>query len=166
MADTIQRFKIADYLNISADSNSEDFALCGVGFNTLDENPGAQVDTKVYVNDRSASGQIKSYQSTFPFDTDLIKDQAVIMDLYDIGRNRKTGADAERDYVRVELFRPEEKGSNIFAARKFRVAVEVSGCTGGGGETIHVAGNFHPVGDFIDGTFDTQTKTFTDKTQA
>ena len=160
MADTVQRFKIADYLNTATEGETDEYNLCGVGFNTLDENPGAQTDTKIYVHEQVASTNIKSYQSTFPFDTDMIKTEAVVMDLYNIGRNRKTGVDAERDYVRVELFEPAEGSANTFKARKFRVAVEVSGCTGAGGETIHVAGNFHPVGAHIDGTFNTMTKTF------
>ena len=83
------------------------------------------------------------------------------MALYDIGRNQKTGADAEMDYVRVELFQPVEGSANTFAARKFRVAVEVSSVSGEGGGIMKVTGNLNGVGDFIDGTFNTATKTFT-----
>lgn len=157
---TVMRYQVADYLNTGTDS-TESYVLMGVGFNTLDESPNAQKDSKTYINQKAQTSTIKSYQPTFAFDSDLIADEAAVMALYDIGRNQKTGADAERDYVRVELFNPVESSANTFAARKFKVAVEVSSVTGEGGGIMKVTGNLNGVGDFIDGTFNTATKTFT-----
>lgn len=162
--ETIMRYQVADYLGIPASDSDGDptFALMGAGFNTLDENPAAQLDTKAYINDRAASSIIKSYQPQFPFDTDLMKSEEAIMELYNIGRNELTGADAERDYVRVELFEPVASKTNTFKARKFRVAVSVDSCAGAGGEAIKVTGNLNNVGTFVDGEFNTQTMTFVD----
>lgn len=162
--ETVIRNQIADYLNVGT-SATEDWVLMGAGFNTLDENPNAQSESKVYINDKAKTSYIKSYEPQFPFDTDLIKSEKAIMALYDVGRNQKTGADAEKDYLRVELFQPVDSGeppkANTFKARKFRVSVEVSGCAGNGGEAIKVTGNLNNVGTFEDGEFNTQTKTFT-----
>ena len=104
MSKTIQRYQIADYLNIGTDS--ETYELMGAGFNTLDENPAAQLDTKTYVNDRSATSTIKGYQAQFPYDTDLIASEKAVMYLYEVGRNQKTGAEAETDYVKSRTFQP------------------------------------------------------------
>ena len=153
----VMRYQVADYLATGDDK----FALMGVGFNTLDENPTAQKDAKTYINQKAQTTQIKSYQPTFPFDTDLISDEEAVMAIYDIGRNQKTGEDAELDYVRVELFKPVADQENVFEARKFRVAVEVANITGEGGGIMKVTGNLNGVGDFVAGTFDTTTKTFT-----
>lgn len=159
--ETVIRNQIADYLNVGT-SATEDWVLMGAGFNTLDENPNAQSESKVYINDKAKTSYIKSYEPQFPFDTDLIKSEKAIMALYDVGRNQKTGADAEKDYLRVELFQPvDPPKTNTFKTRKFRVSVEVSGCAGGGGEAIKVTGNLNNVGTFEDGEFNTQTKTFT-----
>ena len=76
-----------------------------------------------------------------------------------------TGMEAEMDYVRVELFRKAEQKENEFAARKFRVAVEVSSCSGAGGEVVKVSGNLNSVGDFVDGTYNTVTATFTPRSE-
>lgn len=157
--ETIMRNQVADYLNVG--TTDEQWVLMGAGFNSLDENPSAQTESKTYINDKSATSYIKGYQTQFPFDTDLIKSEAAVMALYDIGRNQKTGADAELDYVRVELFEPITGKDNTFKARRFRVAVEVSGLAGSGGETIKVTGNLNNVGTYIDGEFNTQTRTFT-----
>lgn len=158
--DTIQRYQIADYLGCT-NGVDESIEFMGVGFNTLNESPSAQTDTgKVYICDKSASSTIKSYQTQFPFDTDLIKNEKTVMELYDIGRNHRTGGDAERDYYRVELFEPITGQANTYKARKFRVAVEVSSVEGEGGNTVRVTGNLNGIGDFVDGTFNTATRTF------
>lgn len=159
MADTVMRNRIADYLNVGTDA--EDYVLMGVGFNTLDENPSAQTESKTYIHQSAQTSQIKSYQPSFPFDTDLVADEKAVMALYAVGRDQKTGAGAEMDYVRVELFEPVASKENTFRARKFRVAVQVDSVAGAGGETVKVTGNLMGVGDFVDGEFNTTTRAFT-----
>ncbi len=156
---TVMRYDIADYLNTGTTTPS--YALMGVGFNSLDESPNAQKDSKTYIHQKSQTSTIKGYQTTFAFDTDLISSDDAVMKLYDIGRNQKTGANAELDYVRVELFQPDGTTENTFKARKFKVAVEVASISGEGGGNVKVTGNLNGVGDFVDGTFNTETKTFT-----
>ena len=71
------------------------------------------------------------------------------------------GEDAQREYVRVDLYDPVSGEDNTFQARKFIVAVEVSSLSGDPGKKMKVSGNFNAVGDFVEGTFNTQTKAFT-----
>lgn len=161
MADTVMRYQVADYLGIES-GDATTYALMGVGFNTLDENPSAQADSKTYISQKAQSNQIKGYQPSFPFDTDLVKDEEAVMALYAVGRNQLTGTAAEKDYVRVELFEPVASKENTFKARKFRVAVQVENVTGEGGGAMKCTGNLLGVGDFVDGEFNTQAKTFTE----
>lgn len=155
---SVIRYQIADYMNVGTGS-TEEYALMGAGYLTLDENPSAKIDTTAFINNKSASGTITGYENTFPFDTQLMAEEKAIKKTYDIARNQKTGADAEVDYIRVEMFEPETSGA--YPARKFRVAVEISSITGNGTEIVKVAGNLHQVGDFVDGTFNIETKSFT-----
>lgn len=164
MAQPVMRYQIADYINTAAAGAAEAYALMGVGYNTLDESPSAQTDEKTYIHERTQTSTIKGYQTSFSFDTDLIADEGAVMTLYDVGRNQLTGADAQRDYVRVELFKPISGSTTEFEARKFVVAVQVDSVSGSGGEVVQVSGTLGAVGDFIDGKFDTQTKTFTANT--
>lgn len=157
---TVQRNMIADYLDVGT-SEKSDFVLMGAGFTSLDESPGAQTETKVYINDKSASTTIKSYETQFSFESELISDEKAIMALYKVGRDHSTGFEAEFDYVRVDLYETATEGG--YPARKFKVAAEISDCSGEGGETVVVSGNLNAVGDPINGTFDVSTKTFTKK---
>lgn len=162
----VMRYQIADYLETKAAADGGNGAvnsLMGAGFLTLDENPSAKVETTAYINNRSASGTITGYETVFPFDTQLISDEAAVKFIYDIARNQKTGTEAETNYYRVDLYDAQGEGVKSYPARRFKVAVEVTGITGAGTEIVRVAGNLHQVGDFTAGTFDIETKTFTPK---
>lgn len=157
MPNVIKRHQYADYLDVSETSTPE-YVLMGVGFTTLDEEPNAQTESVKYVCDASASSSVIGYETSFPYEAEQIKEEKAIDSIYKVGRNHLTGGDAERDYVRVELWDP-ATGENKFNARKFRVSVEVASITGENKMTM--SGNLNAVGDPVQGTFDTSTKTFT-----
>ena len=155
------RSAIADYINIGTKTNKV-WALCGTGFNSLDESPNAQVDSKVYIHEDEATPSITRYESSFGFDIDTWNEQEAIMAIYDIARNRKIGTNALVEYLRTD-FKVEEDGTpitTIVPARMFTCAVEVSDIQGGGGETLTMSGNLNVVGEFLDGTFDLENRVF------
>lgn len=157
----IMRYDMADYMDVSDSSSTEEYALMGVGFETLDENPNAQEDEKIYVNQKSSSSKVKSYQPEFSFSAEMIKEQEATMKIFDIARNQKTGNDAMVNYVRVELFNPVDSKADTYKARKFKTSVIVSSNSGAGGDPLALEGSLKAVGDFIDGEFNTATRTFT-----
>lgn len=159
----IQRHQFADYLNVGTE-DSPKYSLMGTGFKTLNEEPGAQTESTKYVNDKASSKSVTGYETVFPFESDFIKEQEAIIALYNVGRNHCTGSDAEFEYVRVEMWDPVDGKSNEFAARKFIVSAEISEISGE--NNIGVSGNLNAVGDFENGTFNTQSRTFTSAADA
>ncbi len=153
-----KRHDFADYLNIQTEDTPR-FVLMGTGFTTLDENPGAQTAKKKYVNEKSTTSSVTGYETVFPFESDLIVQQEAVLALYNVGRNHCTGSDAEFQYVRVELWDKVPGKENEFAARLFTVSAEISSISGE--DEIAVSGNLNAVGDPVDGTFNTATRTFT-----
>ena len=153
----VKRHQYADYLNVGTEA-TPDWAFMGAGFKTLDENPNAQTDSVKYVCDKSASSSVESYETSFPYEADQIVDEDAIDFIYNIGRNHMVGADAETEYVRVELWN-RATGNNTFEARKFLVSVEVASISGE--NKMNISGNLNAVGDPVLGTFNTTTKTFT-----
>ena len=156
------RSAIADFLNVGTKANPV-WALCGTGFNSLDESPNAQVDSKVYIHEDEAHPSITRYERSFSFDTDVWNEQAAINKIYSIGRNGLTGNKAIVQYLRTD-FKVEVDGTPITTtvpARLFNCAVEVSDIQGGGGETLTMSGNLNVQGSFTDGTFNLSTKEFT-----
>lgn len=157
------RNQIADYLDCRKTLNKEviSYELCGSGVTQLDENPNAQSDSETYVNQVSSSKPIQSYQTAFPFNFTLEKAWAPTIEAHDISTRQLVGTDAERDFVRVELFRPLEGVPNVFTARHFVVSVEVTGINGDGGKPIKLSGTLNAMTDMELGYFNTVTKEFT-----
>lgn len=160
----VKRHQFADYLKVPQQEGDDKYCLMGTGFTSLNEEPGAQTETKKYVNEKASSKSVNGYETVFPFESDLIPEQEPIIALYNVGRNHCTGSDAEFEYVRVELWEPVSGQKNAFAARLFNVSAEISEVSGD--TDIQVSGNLNAVGDPVDGTFNTETKTFTPATAA
>lgn len=152
-----QRRLIANYLNIGETETS--YELMNAGFNELNEAPSAQTSSKKYIGDTSATKAIIGYDWSTAFNSDIIRSEKVIEHICNIGEMQLIGADAEADYVIVDL---EKKGTaaNEFKARKFKVAIEISSFDNNDGE-MAVSGNLLGIGDLVPGTFNTTTKTFT-----
>lgn len=156
-----KRKDIADYINTTPQESSATYSLMGTGFKTLDENPAAQTKSKRYICDSSSTKSIASYDDTFPYEIDQIKEQPAIDFICNIGEKRLTGEDAETTYIRVNLDKPvSQTADNIeYEARMFHVAVEVASFTNDDGEMTG-SGNLLGIGDPVMGKFNISTKTF------
>ena len=130
----------------------------------LDNSPSAQTTSKRYVNQKSATQKIGSYQFSAPLEFDLVRSEEAIAYIADIGENEKTGADAETNYVKVYLTKSVASKENTFEAKRRKVAVEIADFADNDGE-IQGSGNLLGVSDWETGEFNTQTKTFTPSTE-
>ena len=114
-------------------------------------------ESSKYIHEPSEYSSVVAYTSVFPFTTHMIPDEEAVNALYAVGRNHLTGEEAEFEYCRVELWDTKTEGK--FAARKFTVSAEITKMSGDNKQ--EVSGNLNAVGDPVNGTFDTKTKTFT-----
>lgn len=150
----------ANYLKVA-----EGFEFLGTGFTALDEKPSAKTSSKKYINAVNATQTVTSYEWSTDFETDEIVSDKAIEYITDIGRMLKAGADAETEYVIVDLDKPVQSQTGKYNARKINVAVAVSDFKDNDGD-IACSGSFVGQSDMVEGTFDTATKTFTAKTDA
>lgn len=152
----------ADYINTATTGSDPTWSLCGTGFTALTETPSAQTSSKRYINMASASQSITGYEWSAPFEAEQIKEEAAINYILNVARKQLTGSDAEADLIQVDLDDAVSgaESANTFHARKRRVAIAVSEMPDNDG-TLGVTGDFLGVGDPIEGTFNTTTKTFT-----
>ena len=160
----VGRYQHPGYLDVSGGSGTAQYELLGFGVTQLDDSPSAQTTSKRYVNQKSATQTIGSYEWTAPLEFDLIRSEKAIEYIASIGENEKTGAEAETNYVLVYLEKPVESQSGKYKAKKRRVAIEVAEFSDNDGE-LQGSGNLLAVGDWEWGSFDTSTKTFTPDTQ-
>lgn len=151
-----ERRNLADYLNVGTEATPE-FALMGIGFTELDEEPSAQTTTKKYINMSSASSSITGYEWSSAFVTDIIPDEKAIDFICNIGERELTGAATETDYIKVDL---DKKVGDEYEAKKRTVAIEITNFKSNDGE-MQASGNLKAKTDWVFGKFDAATKTFT-----
>lgn len=143
----------ANYLKVG-----EDFELLGTGFTELNESPSAQTTSKRYINQASATQSITGYEWTTSFNTDQIVSDKAIEYIREIGEMQKTGAEAEADYIIVDLDKPSTT-EGAYRARKIKVAIAVDSFDDNDGE-LGISGSFLGQSDPVEGTFTVSDKTF------
>ena len=156
----VGRYMHADYIDVTGGSGTPQFELMGTGFTQIDSSPSAQTTSKRYVNQKSATQSIGSYEWSAPLEFDLIRSEKAVEFITDIGENEKTGADAETLYVKVYLEKPVADTPNTYEAKQRRVAVEIAEFSDNDGD-IQGSGNLVGKTDCVFGTFNTETKAFT-----
>ena len=134
------------------------FELLGTGFTELNESPSAKTTSKRYINQSSSTQSVTSYEWGTSFNTDQINSEKAIEYIRDIGEMQKTGADAETEYLIVDLDKP-GTAEGSFRARKFKVAIAVDSFDDNDGE-LGISGSFLGQSDPIEGTFTVAAKEF------
>ena len=81
--------------------------------------------------------------------------------MYKLFYERKAGSDLDIEHYIVNLWEPVESQENTFNARKIIQTCEITECNGAAGEQKQITGSLKG-GDFVYGTFNVTTKTFTE----
>jgi len=150
---TVTRNYLGDYL--AAVSETPTWYLMGLGVVQVDESPNPKLDKTAFVNTINVGADVTGYARVFPFDVQLRTGEGAAMLLVGIYRDSKIGSDAELLYVRGDLY--VTPTGDLYPARKFTVAAEVTSVEAMGTEIVRIKGNFHQVGDQIEGTIDPTT---------
>jgi hypothetical protein len=142
------------------DASGSNFALMGKGFEKIDESTNPNVDEKTYVNDVSSTKTVTGYAPEWAFSGDVIKDNAVITFLRNIGKTQKSGSDATAEFLLYDLWAVDASGSVV--AQKYNCTVQVDDAGSiEGGSTLTFSGSILGNGSPVQGTFATSTKIFT-----
>lgn len=161
MEQEIMAYDEARYIDCAGyGASASDIQLLNVGFSKFDENSNPTEKSTQYVGDKSKTNKVTGYDNQFDIESDRIKNDKVNDYCYDVFVNRKVGNDAQTHLYIVDL--SNETTTNTYKARKIRVTTVIESCTNNPGESKVFSGSFKGVGDFVYGTFNTSTKTFTE----
>lgn len=152
-----------DELHYFGDSTGENITLGGV-ITEMTESSNPTESEKQYIHQKSKTVNVTGFSNEFPITMDMVKNDEVFEDFYSIFYNRATGSDAKRDHYIVNTWEPVENNgtpvANTYKARKINQSVEITECNGAAGEQKQIKGSLKG-GDFVYGTFNTNTKAFT-----
>ena len=161
MEQEIMAYDEARYIDVAGYGASvSDIQLLNIGFSKFDENSNPTEKSTQYVGDKSKTNKVTGYDNQFDVEFDRIKNDKVNDYCYDVFVNRKVGNDAQTYLYLVDL--SNETTTNTYSARKIRVTTVIESCTNNPGESKVASGSLKGVGDFVYGTFNTSTKSFTE----
>lgn len=148
---------VYDEAHYFGSADNETINLGGV-ITEMTESSNPKETEKQYIHQKSSVTKTTGYANEFPITMDMVQGDAVAEDFYNLFYTRATGSDLERDHYIVNLW--ESEGTNEYKARKIRQTVSITEATGAAGEQKQITGSLKG-GDFVYGTFNTETKTFT-----
>ena len=148
----------AHYFDVGTSSES-DIQLGGV-ITEMTESSNPTEQEKQYIHQKSKITKTTGYSNEFPITMDMVKGDKVFENFYEKFYQRKTGNDLNIDHIIVNLWEPVAEQENKYKARKITQTVSITECNGAAGEQKQITGSLKG-GDFVYGTFDTSTKTFT-----
>jgi len=116
---------------------------------------------KQYIHQKSKVTKVTGFANEFPITMDMVKGDEVFEYMYNLFYERKVGSDLDIDHYIVDLWEPVAEQANTYKARKIVQTCSITECNGAAGEQKQITGSLKG-GDFVYGTFNTSTKTFTE----
>lgn len=147
----------AHYFDVGT-NGTPDIELGGV-ITEMTESSNPTETEKQYIHQKSKITKTTGYSNEFPITMDMVKGDKVFENFYKKFYERKTGNDLNIDHYIVNLWENETE-ANTYKARKITQTVSITECNGAAGEQKQITGSLKG-GDFVYGTFNTSTKTFT-----
>ena len=147
----------AHYFDVGT-NGTPDIELGGV-ITEMTESSNPTESEKQYIHQKSKITKTTGYSNEFPITMDMVKGDKVFENFYEKFYQRKTGNDLNIDHYIVNLWETETE-ANTYKARKITQTVSITECNGAAGEQKQITGSLKG-GDFVYGTFNTSTKTFT-----
>lgn len=138
--------------------------LMNVGTKSVAESSNPTEKSVQYIGDKAKTNTVTGYDNQFALELDRIKNNKVNDYFNNIYVKRLTGVMATQDLIIVDLLSPTEgelPTATKFEARKIKTSAVITDRNVTAGETITLTGALKGIGDFIYGSFDTSTKTFT-----
>lgn len=127
----------------------------------MTESANPKESSKQYIHQKSETTKVTGFANEFPITMDMVKGDEVFEYMYGLFYERKLGSDLDIDHYIVDLWEPVAEQANTYKARKIVQTCSITECNGAAGEQKQITGSLKG-GDFIYGTFNTSTKTFTE----
>lgn len=127
----------------------------------LTESANPTESEKQYIHQKSKVTKVTGFANEFPITMDMVKGDEVFEYMYGLFYERKVGSDLDIEHYIVDLWEPVAEQTDTYKARKIVQTCSITECNGAAGEQKQITGSLKG-GDFVYGTFNVSTKTFTE----
>lgn len=158
MAEKRSAFKM--FLNTATSGSGGTYNIIGPGVTELSISYNPQTSTEQYIHEDTATTELTGYQPNAPVTAQAVKGDPVFEYINDMRVNLPIGSDAHSDVVLVDVFDKQTNGS--YAAQKQPVSIQIDSYGGPASDPLSIGYTINWRGSGTKGTFDPETKTFTE----
>lgn len=157
MSEKRSAFKL--FLNTTPKSTAT-YSIVGPGVTELTISYNPQTSTEQYIHEDTATTEMTGYQPNAPVTAQVVKDDPAFEFINDMRVNLPIGSDAHTDIVLVDIFSKQSGGA--YAATKQPVSIQIDSYGGAASDPLSIGYTINWRGSGAIGTFDPDTKTFTE----
>ena len=155
----VKRSLMRHFLNIGT-AETPNWALIGNGVSELTVSYNPQTEDHAYIHEDTPTTDLDSYKPSFPVSM-VAKKGGPVFDYVDEKRiARAVGENAKTEVLTVYLYKDASTGA--YPAEKSNCTVQIDDFGGEGAKTATINYTVSMNGDPVQGTFNPQTKTFTE----
>lgn len=136
------------------------YALVGDGVTELSISYNAQTSTEQYIHQDTATTEITGYQPNAPVTAQVIKGDPAFEYVNEMRKKLPVMSDAYTDVVMFDAF--DEATGGAYPATKQPVSIQIDSYGGTASDPLSIGYTINWRGDGVDGTFNPETKTFTE----
>ena len=148
------------FIDVSGGGETATYERLGEGVTDFTPSANPTVETKHYINASSPTHKISATERQYSFSADVIKGDPCLD--YIASLDGKTGDEVDTYMIDVDASGTGTSGS--YPAKRYAITISLEqpySIEGGANQVM--SGTFYANGDPVEGTFNTSTKTFTEK---
>ena len=158
MSEKRSAFKM--FLNTTPKETSETYGIIGPGVTELSIAYNPQTSTNQYIHEDVANTDMTGYQPNAPVTGQAVPGDPVFDFVNKMRISLPIGSDAYTDVVLVDVFGKQTGGA--YAAQKQPVSIQIDSYGGAASDPLSIGYTINWRGSGVKGTFDPDTKSFTE----
>lgn len=147
------------FMNTTPKSDAT-YNLVGDGVTELSIAYNPQTSTEQYIHQDTANTELTGYQPNAPVTAQAVKDDPVFDYINDMRKKLPIGSDAHTDIVMIDVFDTPTGGA--YPATKQPVSIQIDSYGGAASDPLSIGYTINWRGSGTAGTFNRDTKTFTE----
>ncbi len=148
------------FINTTPSETAASYALVGEGVTELSVSYNPQTSTEQYIHQDTATTEITGYQPNAPVTSQAVKGDPAFAYINEMRKTLPVMSGAYTDVVMLDVF--EEAAGGSYPAVKQPVSIQLDSYGGAASDPLSIGYTINWRGDGIPGTFNPDTRTFTE----
>lgn len=162
MAEKRSAFKA--FMNTAPGEEAAAYSIIGPGVTELSISYNPQTNTEQFIHEDTANTELTGYQPNAPVTAQAVKDDPTFNFINQMRKDLPIGSDAHTDVVLVDIFG--KKTGTSYEATRQPVSIQIDSYGGPASDPLSIGYTINWRGSGVKGTFDPETRTFTEGVSA